>query len=160
MFNVGEYVVYGATGVCLIKEMQERRIGNESVMYYVLVPYFKDNTTIFVPQNNEALLCKMHKVMQRQEIEALIADSHSIPAIWEENDIERRKIHREILSSCDRTKVAGVIKALIDESASRKQNGKKLQMPDEQILKQAQDLLYGEIAYVLNMPIGEVSIFK
>lgn len=159
MFNVNDRVIYGAQGVCTVAQICEKTIGNNTAKYYVLKPVYQENNTIFVPVENEVLTAKMHRVLSGDEIGRLIHTMPDSETIWIDDDLLRRKQYKEILSSGDRYKISAVIKTLYYEQCRRKESGKKLHQHDEVLLRQAETLLYDELALVLNIKPEQVLPF-
>ena len=56
MYSIGEVVLYGSNGVCEITEITTKKIGKDSIEYYVLKPVCSDSSTLFVPTQNEMLV--------------------------------------------------------------------------------------------------------
>lgn len=159
MFKENDIVVYGSQGVCRVGETAQKVIKGKSQEYYVLYPISRDNSAIFVPKENPVLLDKIRNVLSLEEIKILIKTLPESEYEWIEDDFSRRKKFREALSSGDRKAVASVIKSLYNEQQRRKAEKKKLAVSDEILLKQAEDLLYGELALVLNIKPEEVVPF-
>ena len=61
-YQVGDRVVYGIHGVCLIVNVEEQRFGGEVTKYYVLQPVYDDKGKVFVPVGNERLERKMRRI--------------------------------------------------------------------------------------------------
>ena len=58
MYSIGEVVLYGSNGVCEITEITTKKIGKDSIEYYVLKPVCSDSSTLFVPTQNEMLVSR------------------------------------------------------------------------------------------------------
>ena len=58
MYSIGEIVLYGSNGVCEITEITTKKIGKDSIEYYVLKPVCSDSSTLFVPTQNEMLVSR------------------------------------------------------------------------------------------------------
>ena len=156
MFKIGDTVLYGATGVCKIGETVVREIGGMKKEYLVLRPVSKEQSAVFVPTDNEALLAKMRRMLSREEIEKIIAEAKNEPDIWVEDDILRREKWAEIIHSGDRKRVILLIRTLYGERESRRQTGKRLHLSDERYLTEAERLIYDEFSAVLEIPSSEV----
>lgn len=159
MFKVNDTVVYGAQGICRISEITTKTIKKQQKEYYVLLPLYKENSQIFIPVDNEKLTQKMKKVMSKEEIAELINSLPSESYEWIEDDSERKAVYRKALESGDRHSIVRVIKSLYEEQQRRKSERKKLSVSDEIILNQAENLLYDELAAVLNIKPEEVLPF-
>ncbi len=159
MFKMGDTVVYSTQGVCVVREIVTKQLGKASAEYYLLTPVYQENTTIFVPVDNEKLTCKMRSVLTRAQAQKLILAMREVDTIWIPEDIARRKQYTEILSSGERIKIAALIKTLYLEQRRRKEAGKKLHIADEQLLKKAQALLHTELALALQIEPEQVVPF-
>lgn len=55
MFQVGEYVVCGNKGVCLVKEIMTLQMGgaDKNRLYYVLKPVYAETATVYIPVDSE-----------------------------------------------------------------------------------------------------------
>ncbi|MBR3593350.1 MAG: CarD family transcriptional regulator [Clostridia bacterium] len=156
MFDIGDTVLYGATGVCKIDGTVEREIFGEKKEYFVLKPVSQDKSTVFVPTDNEALRAKMRKILSADEIDAIIKEVKTLPDIWEENDALRREMYSEIIHSGDRKKVMLLIRTLYTVQQQRYKEGKRLHLSDDRFLSEAERLLYDEFSIVLGIENSDV----
>ena len=67
-YQVGDRVVYGIHGVCLVADVEEQRTAGEVTRYYVLQPVYDDKGKVFVPVGNERLERKMRRILSKEEI--------------------------------------------------------------------------------------------
>ncbi len=84
MYQVGELIVYGGTGVCRVEavETPQQRGPEAGRQYYLLKPLYQDGT-IRIPVDSKVF---MRPVISRQEAEALI---DAIPGMHAEACHER-----------------------------------------------------------------------
>ena len=70
MFQAGELLVYGSTGVCRVEEITEldHTVRDRGRRYYVLKPLWQDGV-IYAPVDSEKV--PMRPVISREEAEAL-----------------------------------------------------------------------------------------
>lgn len=155
LLNTGDVVVYGTQGVCRIDCIQSKQIGRQSAEYYVLKPVFNESTAVFVPVDNETLVAKMQKVLNKAQIKELIAKTPDIDIIKVSDENQKREIYKSILSGNDREQLISLIKTIRLERDTRRQNNKKLNINDEQTLRKAEMLLYNEVAFVNNIEPDE-----
>ena len=73
MYSIGEIVLYGSNGVCEITEITTKKIGKDSIEYYVLKPVCSDSSTLFVPTQNEMLVSRMRAVLSSDEIKDILS---------------------------------------------------------------------------------------
>lgn len=151
MFSIGETVSYGVQGVCRIDSVTEKRLSGKTVKYYVLKPIYQENSTIFVPADNEKSISRMRRVMSKEEANSLIEKIPDQKVCSIDNDAERKEIYKKKIESSDCREWVCVIKSLHERQCKRKESGKRLSLVDEQMMKKAEKLLYGEIALALNI---------
>ena len=90
MYQVGDLIVYGGTGVCRVMEVGPQTGGR---LYYTLEPVY-GSCRIFTPAENPKVL--MRPIVTRQEAERLIDE---IPAIQPE--AYYNKVLRELTEHYD-----------------------------------------------------------
>ena len=88
MYSIGEIVLYGSNGVCEITEITTKKIGKDSIEYYVLKPVCSDSSTLFVPTQNEMLVSRMRVVLSSDEIKDILSQKTD-NEIWIDNKAER-----------------------------------------------------------------------
>lgn len=156
MFNIGDTVVYGAQGICKISGFDTKTIGKVDVKYYVLKPIFNENTAVFVPVENATLTAKMKSVLTKSQAKELILKIENIDVIKFSGENQKREQYKVVLSSNEREKLISLIKTIRLERDTRRENGKKLNINDEQTLRKAEALLYNELAFVYNVEPDDV----
>ncbi len=156
MFNVGDIIVYGAQGICKIDRCETKQIGRQTADYYVLKPLYNENTAVFVPVENEKLAAKMQSILSKTQAENLIKKVPQISIIETKDENKKRDEYKSVLASGDRERLIAVIKTIRFERDVRRENGKKLNISDEQILHNAELLLYNELAFVFGVTPDKV----
>lgn len=151
MFNINDMIVYGSHGVCKIEGIEDKELMGTQKKYFVLKPVKSDTSTYFVPTENDMLLAKMRKLLSEKEINELIDSMPNEKANWIANENERKEKYRCIISGGNHVELIKMIKAIFIEKKEREANGKRLHASDERFLKDAEQLLYGEFQYVLNL---------
>ena len=151
MFQINDVVVYGAQGVCKIVGTQEQKIDGANKIYFVLKPADDRGATFYVPTWNEKALAKMRKVMTKQDVDALIDSMPNKTPTWIANENERKETYKRILASGDQAAIISMVQALFSHKKEREADGKRLHMSDEHFMKDAEQLLYNEWQYVLNV---------
>ena len=89
MFEIGEYVVCGAKGVCQIRDITHIDMSgaDKEKLYYVLAPVGDKNGTIYVPKLVEANARRKEKLELVQQVENLkqqLEETRTLPV--EESD--------------------------------------------------------------------------
>lgn len=156
MYNINDIVVYSPCGVCRIAEISIRDFSGEPIEYYVLNPVSDNKNTYYVPTQNDTLTSQMRRVLTREEIDELIRIMPDENYIWIEDENQRKDEYRKILRNGDRRELIKLIKTLYIHQQSRLEQKKKLRSADEHFLKDAENMLYDEFAYVLGISKSEV----
>ncbi len=156
MFNIGDTILYSKEGVCCIEAVEDRCFGGEKRTYYVLKSLIKPNSTVYVPTDNERLICGMRKILSKEEIDSIIAEVNEVVPSWIEEDAERKEEYNRIISDADCTAMCKMLKNIYYRKNKLKEQGKKLRRFDEDFFIQAQNILFNEFAHVLSIKKDEV----
>lgn len=159
MRKIGEVVLYGTDGVCRITDVTEKKFGKEITKYYVLKPVYRNSSLIYVPVGNEKLESKMKTVLSKTEIDDMIESMPGAENIWIENEPTRKVRYKEIIVNGDRRELIQMIKTLHEHREIQIKSGKKMHISDERFLKDAEKMLYDEIAHVLSILPEQVSAY-
>lgn len=159
IYQVGDIVVYGSEGLCRIEEITEKKFGKEAIKYYVLKQVNKDDSVTYVPINNERSLSKMRHILTKKEILELIKGMPTEAATWVENDRDRQKAFKEIILYGDSKDLIKLVRGLYLHQKEQMEKGKKLHIADERFFKDAEKIIYEEIAYVFDIEQEEVLDF-
>ena len=151
MFKVNDVILYGTQGVCRITGTEEQSMGGVKKTYYVLKPVNDKGATIFAPTDNAHVLKKMRRLLSREEIHKLIDAMPEENGQWIACEAERKERYKEILSSGDHMELIKMIKAIYAHKQAREAEGKRLHMSDERFFKDAEQALYNEFQYVLDI---------
>ena len=98
----------------------------------------------------------MQSVLTKSQADELICKTDGIDIIKTISENQKRELYKTVLSSNDREKLISLIKTIRQERDSRRENNKKLNISDEQILRKAEMLLYNELAFVYGVAPEEV----
>jgi len=156
MFNCGDAVVYGTHGVCTVVEITNFDFTGSEKPYYVLQPK-NEKLQIYVPCDNDTLLSRMHPVLTKTEIDSVIRSLIESEGVWIENDSVRKDHWGKVIKKGDRDELISMIHVLSAKQTELKENKKHFHMTDERFLREAERLLHEEFAFVLDIPVSEVS---
>ena len=159
MYQIGDLVQYGMNGVCKLTEIREESFGGKKEKYYFLTSIGRHNNTVYVPLSNETLVGKMRRILKPDEIYQIIEAMPDEKADWIEDDAVRKETFRTILKSGDCRRIMKMIKSLYLHKQELAQNSKKLHAGDEQLFREAENILYEEFAIVLHIQKEEVLPF-
>lgn len=153
MFKVGDVVVYSVHGLCRINDICEKTIANETKMYYVLNPLDQPSLTISTPVENKGLIMKM---MDKEEAEEIL-HSFAEPGVDWINEVRKRMAqYNQMVKSGDRRQIAGVLNTLMCKNLEASVNKKKLYDQDRRLMENIQNVLFKELARVLDKSLDEV----
>jgi CarD family transcriptional regulator len=154
-YKVGDYVVYGINGVCKFDRIEKKNFsGSDEKSYCILLPIDSKSSTYYVEEDK--LPERVRKLMTADEINELIDSMPEIPAEWDDDNNQRKSDYREVLQSGDFRRLIGMTRALYSFREKQKEHNKKLPVADDKSMKAAENILYSEFAYVLNIPYESV----
>lgn len=157
MYDIGELVLYGSTGVCRVSEIKKQDFPStgEQRLYYVLKPLYQ-SCVISVPVDSDKVFIR--PIISKDEAERLIS---LIPG--RKREAYHNRATRELTQHYDAMLKSHNCEDLIDLTMSiyaKKENmqrqKRRFGSVDERFLKQAEDLLFGELAAALEIPRNEV----
>lgn len=150
MFQKGDLIVYGRTGVCRV-ECIERQKDQD---YYVLSPLYQ-KCSIKLPVGGKAFL---RPVVTRQEAEELIDGMPGVEAQPCENMALRKQTeyYQTFLANRECEKLVELTVSLRAKKRSAQREKRKFGVVDERYLKEGETLLFGELAVALEIPPEEV----
>lgn len=156
MFNVNDMVVYGNQGVCEIVNIGTLSMSmvDKKKLYYTLRPLYHKDAAVYVPVDNVTAV--MRPVITKNDAEKLIKRIPDIENAWIVNEQEREEQYKSALRTCDCEELVKIIKTLFKRRKTRIDSGKKATVVDERYFKQAENQLYEELAYALDMDRKEV----
>ena len=150
MFSVGQNVLYGTNGVCVVEDITEKKVGKVSMEYYVLKPLASDSSTLFVPTHNEELVKRIRDILNKDSIDSILANLPDIGE-WNENKQERSDDFKSIIVDGDCVELIRMIRLIHAHSNDLAENGRHLHMSDERFLKEAEKMVSEEISLVLDV---------
>ncbi len=156
MFEVGDFIVYGASGVCEVKSIGSLDIdgvSNETI-FYTLIPKYGKSSEIFTPVDNKRIV--MRHVMSEEQARMLLSEIKSIEELGVTNEKKREQEYKEAISTCDPRSWVSIIKTIYTRKVQRTAAGKKVTSSDMKYISLAEDHLYGELAVSLHMDRDKV----
>ena len=157
MFQVGELILYGSSGICRIEAIGQREntaLMNSNKEYYTLSPLYGDGV-IYAPVDTTVF---MRPIINKEQAMELI---HRIPDIQAEPYISRDQRalgehYRHFFESHQCEDLIQLIKDIYVKGQNLAQQGKKVGSTDQQYFRRATDLLHGELAAALGISIDGV----
>ena len=156
MFEKGDYIVYGSTGICVIEDITTMDMPGISKdrLYYVMTPYRQAGNKIFTPVDNPKM--NLRKILSREEVLTLIDEIPSIEQIGIKEEKLREQKYKEYIRSCECKNWIKIMKTLYHRKQERISQGKKVTATDERYFKLAEENLYTEFSISLDISIQEV----
>lgn len=156
MFQVGDAVSYGTSGVCTIAEKKKVCLAGQPCECYILKPVYDRTMKICVPCNSQVLLERMRTLPSKEEILELLQE----PVPEHNSDPEvRKERYRQTLQSGDRHALLRMIRDIYTERRHRHAIGKQLSSYEDSALREAQHILHSEVAYTMGIEPQEVPEF-
>lgn len=160
MFQTGDYMIYGNSGVCQVESVGTidtiPGIPKDKI-YYTLKPLYIKGSAIYTPVDNQKVLIR--PLISKEEAMQLIDGIEEIETLWISNEKQREEVYKEELATCDCKELIKIIKTVYQRMQERLAEGKKITNSDRKYFKIAQDSLYGELAIVLDMEKEKVEEF-
>lgn len=157
MLQLGSLVVYGIHGVCTIADVEQRVVDKKKVEYFVLTPKDQPQARYYVPTQNQVALSRLHPLLTREALEALLTSPASYADSWIPNENLRKQKYKELINGGDRAALIGMILTLYKHKENQLAAGRKFHLCDENFLRDAQKLLNSEFSVVLGISQTEVS---
>lgn len=159
MFKVGDVVRYCQSGVCKIANIEQIDFSGEKKDYYILSPIRKPNSTVYVPSDNSDLVKKMVPVLSPEEIDSIVSEAIKEHIEWIKDFRKRCEKAKSVLASENRKDVLLLIKSIYEHKKELSTEGKYMHTSDDYILKDAEELVFGEIAFSLNKEYKDVESY-
>lgn len=152
MFKENDLVVYQGAGVCKITSIQPVDFGvkGEKKPYYYLEPLYQKGL-IYAPVDSSEI--KIREIICREEAQSLMGDiAHVDPDRFKGTSVQQTvTYYQQILDSHNCRDLLSMIKGLYLKELEAAERNKKLGQIDRKYLRRAEDLLFGELATVLDL---------
>lgn len=158
MFEVGDLILYGSTGVCELIDITilDFPYQEKNQNYYVLKPLYHQQCVIYCPVDNPKVF--MRPIISEEEAKQLI---DMIPNIEAEayHSTGLRELINHYEAFMKTYNCADLIELTMSIYAKKKaleKQKRKFGAIDERFMKKAEKLLFGELAAALNLPKEEI----
>lgn len=150
-YEIGEYVLYGLSGSCLVSDIGPVDFADPSIIYYHLKPVSDMKSTIFVSMKRENDIIR--RVISADEADKILAEVKKVgKAIY----TPKREACDPILKSGDDVAISQMIKLLRYMRKENRKIHKSLNIMEEKILKDAERVFFSEMATAFSMSMEEV----
>jgi len=160
VFQSGDLVVHGATGVCRVEEITAAAPfgADRNRQYYRLAPLQQDGV-IYTPVDNAKV--PLRPVISREEANALIDRIPTVRAkACHAGSLQALAQHyQNKIRSGDCGDLLELTMSIYCKKQEMEQQKRRLGLVDERFFKQAEKLLFGELSAALEIPYEEVSSY-
>ncbi len=156
--KIGDYVHYGAHGVCQVCGQETKKMSGQSRVYFTLRPTGNDKLLLFLPADAEPEKVKLRRLHSKEELIRLIRHAQATPVQWITDSKMRREFFSDILRKgnvCELYRMLQCISGRQDNLAE----GKQLPMSDQEMMQAARRQLYSEMACVLAIDENQVQYY-
>ena len=160
MYQTGELILYGGTGVCRVTDIVAKKFGRTEPekLFYVLTPLYQSGT-ITTPVENGKVFTR--PVITRDEALSLI---DSIPGIeaeaYHNQNLQQLENHyKHELESHDCRDLLRLTMSTYRKKQEREQAKLKFGAVDRRYMERAENLLFGELAVALDIEKDSVQSF-
>lgn len=151
MHQIGEKVIYGSHGVCVVAGQETRIFDKREVTYLVLEPANQSGSRFLVPAHNEAAMRKLNRILSREEWDILLSPERIQGISWIPEEPVRKQLYRDLIGSGDRQKILAMIYMLYRHKQAQHSAGKKIHLCDENFLRDAEKLMISELSVVMEI---------
>ena len=156
MYQIGEKIIYGSNGVCIVEDIKMIAVPrtDEEKAYYIIKPMFQE-CRISAPVDTKMFMRPMISV---EEAQALIDGLPLVDAQPYFNTALRQlqDYYEKQMASHDCNDLAAMLIALYRKREQMLSQKRKFGAIDERYMKRAEELLFGELAVVLEVTKADV----
>ncbi len=152
MYKTGDYVVKIPEGICKIESVGYPDISgmNKNKEYYILEPIKEKNSKIYLPVDSAD--GRIRNVVSKEDAIKFIKSIPDINQMDIPNERMREQEYKAAILSGDNKKIVSIIKLLYARKQERIDEGKKVTTADDRYFKQAEEMLFSELSFVLDIP--------
>lgn len=159
MYEIGQLVQYGSTGVCRVSEIKNQiSPDGEERLYYILQPLYNP-CVISVPVESDKVFIR--PIISREEADRLICliPTMECPVFHSRASRELTEHYGEMMKSHDCQDWMALTISIHAKKRAALSQKRKFGSVDERFLKQAEELLFGEFAAALEIPKDQVQSY-
>ncbi len=159
MYQIGEYVIHRADGLCKITDISTPTLTNieEGKKYYFLIPQSNPRSKVYVAVGSGE--DSIRRPLSHDEALELIDSLPEIGNITVENEKLRERTYNHALVKNDCSELFRLIKTTTERNKQRHEKGHMGTAVDESYLKAARKVLYSELSFALGIQPGDVTEF-
>ena len=153
MFNKGDKIFYGQTGVCIVEDISKKILTkNVKRLYYTLRPLYQQNNIIYAPVDSDKVFIRA--IISKADAQRLV---ETVPELCGKAlDEQSEEDYKAMLESHSCNELLELAVKIYSKKQAVKKAKKKLGFIDEKYLRRAEELLFGELAAALEILPEEV----
>ncbi|MEF2965703.1 CarD family transcriptional regulator [Paenibacillus sp. M1] len=152
MYKIGDFIIYGQSGVCEIQSIDYPQVQiteGEKKLYYKLSPVYSTEV-IYTPVDSRVFMRPVVTPEEAKEMIAQIAGKANAPGGEPKFTPDEYDAY---LKTHDCRDLIKLMKTIHYKKHGCVQNGKKITPTDQKYLKRAEELLFSELAVVMGTDI-------
>lgn len=153
MFRIGEFVVYGYSEVCYVKDIGNPAFLDTAEPYYYLQPVCNPSSITYVRTSKQSK--NMRSLISSNLAKEYLEDFANLDVLYEDNEKNRQKAYADIFRSCDFLQWMKMFKGISEERERRALSGHKLLMSDANSLNKVEDCIAAEISKVFQISLEQ-----
>ena len=154
MYQIGELVQYGNSGVCKVEEIVQGVPGLQTdTQCYLLIPVSGKDGKIYSPVGSGKV--KMRRILSSEEVKELMGKAPEIETLTIVNEKQCEIVYKEELYSVDCYRWIGLLKTLYSRRSARIAAGKRITATDERYLKSVEERLREELSIVIGQEAAQ-----
>lgn len=156
MYRKDQLVFYGNTGVCRVAGVAPLPQHKDSRLYYTLIPLFSPfSETIQVSISSRAFIRPLISAAEARTFLDNVSDVYAAP--FRSRDHKETVSHyNQILNTHNCMQYLRLIKSIYLKMDENARMGKHISQTEQRYLKQAETLLFGELAAALGKDPSEI----
>lgn len=159
MYEIGEYVVCGNKGVCVVENITTLNISgvDKERQYYILKPKYQAGSTVYVPVDASGE--SMRRVLKKEEAKRLIASIPEISPLVITNEKLSEQIYKESMRTGSCEEWVRILKTIHYRKIKRQQAGRKITAVDAKYGRIVEESLYGELSVALEISRADMGSY-
>lgn len=156
MYKAGEFVNYGAHGICQIVDIcsKDFKTGSGEQNYYILQPISQGSTTFYLPATESAAQARLRPVLTVEQIDQIIASVKDAQMPWITDRKLRLAKFQQIVSHRDTAQLL-----LLASSLHQQQLEKGLSTGDRETLHKIEGIIEQEFSFALGLGAKEIGSY-
>lgn len=159
MYRSGDYVVKIPEGVCKIEAVGTIDMSgiDKRKQFYSLVPVVENTSKIYIPVDKAD--GRIRSVISREDAMSFIKSIPGIEVKEISDERMREREYKDAILSGDYEKLVSVIKLIYMRIQKRSKQGRKATATDDRYFRQAENILFSELSFVLDIPKDRMEQF-